>query len=73
MELDFYKIKFCVKLENLKIEFYVYFQVEFDISNVKFHLNLKKKKKLMAKICIELDIVKVEFQKQGHLAKYFEK
>ena len=72
MELDFYKIKFCVKLENLKIEFYVYFQVEFDISNVKFHLNLKKKK-LMAKICIKLDIVKVEFQKQGHLAKYFEK
>ena len=50
----------------------MYFQVEFDISNVKFHLNLKKKK-LMAKICIELDIVKVEFQKQWHLAKYFEK
>ena len=25
LKIDFYKIKFCVKLNILKIEFYVYF------------------------------------------------
>ena len=33
----------------------------------------KKKKKLSGKIFIELDIVNVEFKKQGHFDKYFEK
>ena len=35
--------------------------------------NLKKKKKLSGKIFTELDIVNVEFKKQGHFDKYFEK
>ena len=35
--------------------------------------NLKKKKKLSGKICIELSIANVEFKKQGHFVKYFEK
>ena len=43
---DFNKIKFYVKLDILKIEVYIYFEVEFDISNVKFYLNFQKKKKI---------------------------
>ena len=29
----------CIKLDILKIEYYVYFQVELNITNVEFHLN----------------------------------
>ena len=38
LELKFNKIEFCVKLNILKIEFYVYFWVELDIANIEFHL-----------------------------------
>ena len=40
-KLDFNKIEFCIKHEILKIELYVYFKVELDISNVEFHLNFQ--------------------------------
>ena len=43
------------------IQFYAYFEVDFDIPNVEF-CTLKKKKKLSGKIGIKLDIANVEFQ-----------
>ena len=60
MELDFNTIELCVKLDILKIKLYVYFKVGLNISNVKFHLNFQKKKKLNDKIYIELDIANVK-------------
>ena len=60
LNLDFNKIEFCVKLDILKIEFYVYFQVKLNISNIEFHLNFQKNK-INGKICIDLDIANVEF------------
>ena len=41
-KFNFNKIKLCVKLHILKIELYVYFLVELDISNIEFHLNFQK-------------------------------
>jgi len=61
LEFNFNKIEFCIKLNILKIKLYVYFQVELDINNVKFHLDFQKKIIIISKKYIKLDNANVKF------------